>query len=402
MTKLKFLTSVAAISLASITFGYAQAPNTDLQKKNESGASTAAPSNRSDSPLHMNDNRAANDKKDSAGAKSDSANDQGSNRAESDKDKGRSSSTARSNESRSDKADNGANKSSGAVGQSNTPTGNSAASNQSRSGQSSDESHRNAASSNNAASSDKSSEPSQRNASPTESRSNAASSNPAGTAGSGSQNAQSPAPVNRAQSSQEPQGGGSNNTAAKGDAGNASASLNEQQQTRIVDSLSKQRVEPETHINFSVNVGTTIPSSVRLHTLPADIVEITPAYRGDSYFVAEDRIVIVEPSSKRIVAVIPQHGSHHAASSSSSRRIELSKSQQRVIRDRVGVRSERSSSRHAEIHVGDEVPASVTLEEFPETVYQEVPMVRPLRYYRDEQAVVIVDPSEHRVVDVLD
>ena len=51
-------------------------------------------------------------------------------------------------------------------------------------------------------------------------------------------------------------------------------------------------------------VGTVIPTTVELHTVPASVVEIVPAYRGYRYFVVRDEIVIVEPGSRRIVTVI--------------------------------------------------------------------------------------------------
>ena len=59
-----------------------------------------------------------------------------------------------------------------------------------------------------------------------------------------------------------------------------------------------------TEINFNISVGTAVPRSVRLVTVPTTIVEIHPAWRGYMYFVVDDEIIIVEPGSLRIVAVI--------------------------------------------------------------------------------------------------
>ena len=39
--------------------------------------------------------------------------------------------------------------------------------------------------------------------------------------------------------------------------------------------------------------------------LPSTIVEIQPAWRGFEYFLVGDEIVIVDPATLRIVAVIP-------------------------------------------------------------------------------------------------
>ena len=43
---------------------------------------------------------------------------------------------------------------------------------------------------------------------------------------------------------------------------------------------------------------------MRLASVPSTIVEIQPAWRGYMYFVYADEIIIVEPGSLRIIAVI--------------------------------------------------------------------------------------------------
>jgi hypothetical protein len=44
----------------------------------------------------------------------------------------------------------------------------------------------------------------------------------------------------------------------------------------------------------------------------------------------------------------------------------------------------------------------VTVEEFPEIVYREAPSVRRYRYFRQDSDVILVDPDDHRVIDVLE
>ena len=59
-------------------------------------------------------------------------------------------------------------------------------------------------------------------------------------------------------------------------------------------------------VDFQINVGTTVPAGpVRVVQLPATVIQIHPAWRGYMYFVIDDEIVIVEPGTMRIVAVIP-------------------------------------------------------------------------------------------------
>jgi hypothetical protein len=57
-------------------------------------------------------------------------------------------------------------------------------------------------------------------------------------------------------------------------------------------------------INFSINVGTVVPRSVKLVAVPPTLVEIRPAWRGYLYFVIADEIIIVEPRTLKIVAVL--------------------------------------------------------------------------------------------------
>ena len=85
----------------------------------------------------------------------------------------------------------------------------------------------------------------------------------------------------------------------------ASVTLTTDQRTRIRQTvLVRSNVPRVTNINFSVNVGTVVPRSVKVVTVPREIVEIHPAWRGFLYFVFEEEIIIVDPRSHKIVAVL--------------------------------------------------------------------------------------------------
>jgi hypothetical protein len=51
-------------------------------------------------------------------------------------------------------------------------------------------------------------------------------------------------------------------------------------------------------------VGTPLPRSVRFVPVLGQVVEIEPAWRGYDYFMVGDQIVIVDPRSMEIVAVL--------------------------------------------------------------------------------------------------
>ena len=79
----------------------------------------------------------------------------------------------------------------------------------------------------------------------------------------------------------------------------AITTLNTQQQSQIGRTIAQQNVRPLTNVNFSISIGTRVPRSVQLRALPADLVTVVPQYRGYSYFVVEQQMVIVEPRNAR-------------------------------------------------------------------------------------------------------
>jgi hypothetical protein len=186
--------------------------------------------------------------------------------------------------------------------------------------------------------------------------------------------------------------------------GSGVVSLNTQQQTRIGQTIARHNVKPLTNVNFSISVGTRVPRSVTLRALPADLVTFVPQYRGYSYFVVEEQIVIVEPSSLEIVSIVPYSGKtvRSAKAPMASRSVSLSTEQRDAIRKHaVKKQTTRESSTRKIYKPGDVVERSVTIESFPETVYEEVPVVRRYRYFTDDDDVILVDPDEDRVVDVI-
>jgi Protein of unknown function (DUF1236) len=97
-------------------------------------------------------------------------------------------------------------------------------------------------------------------------------------------------------------------TTGQGAAGtrtNIDVSLTPEKRTRIHEVIVKERNAPRVSSpNFDVSVGTRVPRTVRFVALPQTIVEIEPAWRGFEYFMVGNEIVIVDPRSLEIVAVI--------------------------------------------------------------------------------------------------
>jgi hypothetical protein len=92
---------------------------------------------------------------------------------------------------------------------------------------------------------------------------------------------------------------------SKGANSNLSVNITPENRTRIHDVLIKERSAPRVdHVDFSLSVGTPVPRSVRIVTVPREIIEIEPQWRGYEYFMVVDQVVIVNPRTMEIVAVV--------------------------------------------------------------------------------------------------
>jgi uncharacterized protein DUF1236 len=90
-------------------------------------------------------------------------------------------------------------------------------------------------------------------------------------------------------------------TTGQGAAG--SAKLTTEQRTKITSVIRQQKVE-RVNLNVSVSVGTRIPASVHLYPLPQEVIVIYPEWRGYDYVLVGDQIVIINPRTHEIVAIV--------------------------------------------------------------------------------------------------
>lgn len=84
----------------------------------------------------------------------------------------------------------------------------------------------------------------------------------------------------------------------------AGAKLSTEQRTKVTTVIKNQHIRPETNVNFSISVGTRVPREVHFHPLPAEIVTVYPDWRGYEFFLVRDQIVVVDPRTFEIVAVL--------------------------------------------------------------------------------------------------
>jgi hypothetical protein len=84
----------------------------------------------------------------------------------------------------------------------------------------------------------------------------------------------------------------------------AGAKLSTEQRTKITTVIRDQHVAPVNDVKFSIAVGTRVPREVSFHPLPAEIVTFYPEWRGYEYFLVRDQIIVVDPRTLEIVAVL--------------------------------------------------------------------------------------------------
>ena len=73
-----------------------------------------------------------------------------------------------------------------------------------------------------------------------------------------------------------------------------------EQRTRIKEYVVKERVAP-VRMKERVTVGATLPADVELRTVPSDWGPWGSRYR---YVYSDDQVVLVEPSSRKVVRII--------------------------------------------------------------------------------------------------
>jgi len=84
----------------------------------------------------------------------------------------------------------------------------------------------------------------------------------------------------------------------------AGSKLTTEQRTRITTVIRDQHIAPVSNVNFAVSIGTRVPRDIGFHPLPAEIVTIYPEWRGYEFFLVRNEIVVVDPRTLEIVAVL--------------------------------------------------------------------------------------------------
>ena len=179
--------------------------------------------------------------------------------------------------------------------------------------------------------------------------------------------------------------------------------ITEEKRTNIHQTILKERnVNRVTNVNFSINIGTRVPRSVRLAVLPASVITIVPEYRSYRYFVVDDQICIVEPTTYEIVEVIRVSDRTAARDNrGGSAKLVLTEDERAFLLREIDLRGD-STLGIGVLVEGSDVPRDVSLKTFPATVVERVPKVRDYKFVTAENRLAIVDPRGSKVQLVIE
>ncbi len=90
------------------------------------------------------------------------------------------------------------------------------------------------------------------------------------------------------------------------------------------------------------------------------------------------------------------------ATSALAQSVIIEPQQRTVIRNYVVKERVRPIELRERVIVGATIPAEIELTPVPETIYAEVPSLRPYRYFVWDGRFVLVEPSSRRVIQIVE
>jgi len=159
----------------------------------------------------------------------------------------------------------------------------------------------------------------------------------------------------------------------------------------VRQSIDRKEIQPVRDFGVSVSVGAQLPTRVELRPLPREIASMRPQYRDFRYTVSESEIVIVDPSSRRIVEVIEREGRSGGGANLYA-----------VFEQRRDVRRWRRPDTVV-FQTGVIIPREAELYALPVEVIETHPQWRGYQYVMTEtDEIAVVEPRSRRIVEVVD
>ena len=174
--------------------------------------------------------------------------------------------------------------------------------------------------------------------------------------------------------------------------------LDDRQQARLRDVVTRKDVARADHVDFDLKVGEHVPENAGYRPLPNEIISIVPQFQGFDYVVADNEILIIDPRTREIVTILP--AGDDGRGRAPAHRARLDQRQERVVYQDV-IRDARPVQLGMRATEGQRIPADVEILPLPKMVVDQLPDVRDYRYLVVDREVVLVDPGTREIVAVI-
>jgi hypothetical protein len=81
--------------------------------------------------------------------------------------------------------------------------------------------------------------------------------------------------------------------------------ISSEQETKIRASVKNAKVDHVAKLAIPLTIGAEVPRNLHFYPFPKEVAEIAPEYGAYFYVVAAEKIVVIDPLSYRIVAILP-------------------------------------------------------------------------------------------------
>ncbi len=183
----------------------------------------------------------------------------------------------------------------------------------------------------------------------------------------------------------------------------SSAAVSDDQRRQVVDQLRRDRTATSQNLNVQVNVGTRLPRGAEARRLPPEIVRIMPQYRDYEYTVIDNRVAIIDPRRREVVDILDDGPGYSRAAGDRRDRVVIGEDTRRRLRELV---------RSSPTTVGSTSPSAsggetsarncLSLQPMPEELARNHPELANYRYLAIGDEVVLVDPQQPKIVQVID
>lgn len=182
----------------------------------------------------------------------------------------------------------------------------------------------------------------------------------------------------------------------------SSSALNDDQRRQVVDQLRRDRTATSQNLNVQVNVGTRLPRGVQARRLPPDIVRIMPQYRDYEYTVIDNRVAIIDPRRREVVDILDDGPSYSRAAAYSRDRVVISDDTRTRLRELARSSSTTVGSTSPSAGGGTSASNCLSLQPVPEELARNHPELANYRFLAIGDQVVLVDPQQQKIVQVID